>query len=155
MVRGLAEYEREPHAVEMTEDVLERVLFGTGPAVFCHVADDGGHTVGFALWYVSFSTWTGGHGIYLEDLFVRPAFRGRGHGRSLIRELAKVCAARGYRRLEWSVLRWNEPALAFYNTLGAAQLDEWVTERVDGAALHALAAADPSKDPGPGEDSAL
>jgi GNAT superfamily N-acetyltransferase len=111
--------------------------------VFCLVADEAGEVVGFALWFLNFSTWLGRHGIYLEDLFVSPAARRAGHGRALLTELARIAHERGYGRLEWSVLDWNTPAQQFYAALGAAPMDEWTTWRVTGDALTQLAAPGP------------
>ena len=141
LVHELAVYEREPDAVEATEDMLAAALFGPAPAASCSVAcDEGGDVVGFALWYVTFSTWKGLPGLWLEDLFVRPVVRGSGLGTALLQELARVCVARGYARFEWWVLDWNAPAIGFYRSLGAVPQDEWTTFRVDGTALQALAA---------------
>jgi GNAT superfamily N-acetyltransferase len=145
MVRELAEYEKALSEAKATEQQLHDALFGPHPAVFAHVAEDeGGAVVGFALWFRNFSTWTGTHGIYLEDLFVRPAVRGAGHGKALLTELARVCAERGYARLEWSVLDWNAPSIAFYRSLGAKPQDEWTVYRLTGDPLAKLgrAAAD-------------
>jgi GNAT superfamily N-acetyltransferase len=140
LVRELAEYEREPDAVVATEDDLARALFDDGTAT-AHVAlDPAGEVVGFALWYVTFSTWTGRPGMWLEDLFVRPSSRGAGLGTALLQALAGVCVERGYPRFEWWVLDWNEPARGFYRSLGAVAQEEWTTFRVDGDALTALAA---------------
>jgi GNAT superfamily N-acetyltransferase len=139
LIQELAEYEREPDAVEATEASLQHVLFGPAPAVFALVAEHEGTVVGCAVWFVSFSTWTGRHGLYLEDLVVREAFRGHGYGRQLLTELARISVANGYARLEWSVLDWNEPALAFYRSLGAVAMDGWTVHRVTGDALLALA----------------
>jgi GNAT superfamily N-acetyltransferase len=141
LVRELAEYERGLHEVRATEDLLGAALFADHPAVFCDVVEhDGAGVVGFALWFVNFSTWLGRHGIYLEDLFVQPEFRRNGYGRRLLGLLAQRCVERGYGRLEWNVLDWNEPALAFYRTLDAEPLDEWTVHRVSGDALARLAA---------------
>ncbi|MBI1757796.1 MAG: GNAT family N-acetyltransferase [Actinobacteria bacterium] len=141
MVAELAEYERARHEVELTEGSLREALFAPHPAVFAHVAADGDdRPVGIALWFLNFSTWTGRHGIYLEDLYVRPAHRGAGLGRRLLVELARICVGHGYLRLEWSVLDWNEPALAFYRSLGAAGMDEWTGYRLAGPELRALGA---------------
>jgi GNAT superfamily N-acetyltransferase len=138
LVRELAVYEREPDAVEAGEDDLHRALFSDRTAS-CHVAvDHAGEVVGFALWYVTFSTWTGRPGLWLEDLFVRSTARGAGHGRALLQALAAVCVERGYPRFEWWVLDWNEPAIGFYRSLGAVPQDDWTTFRVDGDALEAL-----------------
>jgi GNAT superfamily N-acetyltransferase len=141
LVHELAVYEREPDAVEATEDMLAAALFGRHPVASCSVALDGdGTVVGFALWYVTFSTWKGLPGLWLEDLFVRPAARGSGLGKALLQELARTCVARGYARFEWWVLDWNAPAIGFYRSLGAVPQQEWTTFRVDGDALQALAA---------------
>ena len=139
LVRELAVYEREPDAVEATEPMLRDALFGDRPAASCHVATLDGQVVGFALWYVTFSTWKGLPGLWLEDLFVRPAARGHGLGKALLQALAAVCVERGYPRFEWWVLDWNEPSIGFYRSLGAVPQDEWTVFRVDGAALAALA----------------
>jgi GNAT superfamily N-acetyltransferase len=142
LVHELAAYEREPDAVEATEDMLSAALFGPAPVASCSVAlDADGAVVGFALWYVTFSTWKGLPGLWLEDLFVRPAARGSGLGKALLQELARVCVARGYARFEWWVLDWNAPAIGFYRSLGAVPQEEWTTFRVDGDALRALAAS--------------
>ncbi len=141
LVHELAAYEREPDAVEATEDDLARALFTDGTAS-CHVAlDEAGEVVGFALWYVTFSTWTGRPGLWLEDLFVRPSARGAGLGRALLQALAAVCVERGYPRFEWWVLDWNTPAIGFYRALGAVPQDAWTTMRVDGDALQRLGGA--------------
>jgi GNAT superfamily N-acetyltransferase len=142
LVRELAEYEREPDAVEATEELLRDALFGPDAVASCHVAtagaDGDGEVLGFALWYVTFSTWKGRPGMWLEDLFVRPAGRGQGLGRQLLRALAAICVERGWPRLEWWVLDWNEPAHGFYRALGARPEDEWTTWRLDGEALRVL-----------------
>ena len=139
-IRDLAEYEREPDAVETTVEDLDVALFGPNPAVHAHVVEADGRIAGIAVWFLNFSTWTGRHGIYLEDLYVDPAARGRGYGAALLRELARTCVANGYRRLEWSVLKWNEPSIEFYQSLGAGPMDEWVGYRLTGTALQALGA---------------
>jgi GNAT superfamily N-acetyltransferase len=139
LVRALAEYERDPDAARASEDDLRRALFGEHPALYCHIAeDDEGNIVGFAVWFLNFSTWVGRHGIYLEDLFVLPSARGHGYGRALLAELARICIEENYGRLEWSVLDWNEPAIGFYRSLGAVAMDEWTVNRLSGDALHAL-----------------
>jgi GNAT superfamily N-acetyltransferase len=138
LVHGLAEYERLEHECEMTDDQLRAALFGPAPALFGHVAEVDGEVVGFTLWFLSFSTFRGTHGIYLEDLFIRPDQRGSGLGRALLAELAEECVRRGYARLEWSVLDWNDPAIGFYKSLGAAPLDDWTMFRVTDDALTAL-----------------
>ncbi|MFF5209026.1 GNAT family N-acetyltransferase [Streptosporangium sp. NPDC000396] len=142
MIRGLAEYEKALDKVETTAEQLHDALFGATPAVFCHVATDGERVAGYAIWFVSYSTWLGRHGIYLEDLFVHPGNRGHGYGKELLAELARICVERGYGRFEWSVLDWNTPAIEFYRSLDAAPLDEWVMYRLTGPALEKLAAAD-------------
>ena len=140
MIRELAEYEREPNAVVATEAMLHEALFGDSPAVFGLIAEDEGVTVGFALWFLNFSTWLGRHGIYLEDLYVRPEHRGSGHVKALLAELASICVERGYGRFEWWVLDWNTPAIEFYRSIGADPMDEWTVQRVAGDALTDLAA---------------
>jgi GNAT superfamily N-acetyltransferase len=139
LIGELAVYEREPDAVETTEPMLAAALFGPSPVASCHLAELDGEVVGFALWYVTFSTWKGVPGLWLEDLFVRPAGRGRGFGKALLQALAKVCVERGYARFEWWVLDWNVDAQGFYGSLGARAEDEWTVWRVDGPALAALA----------------
>jgi GNAT superfamily N-acetyltransferase len=139
MVHELAAYERAAADCHLTEEQLAAALCADTPALFGHVAVDGsGEIVGFALWFLNFSTWLGSHGIYLEDLYVRPQARGTGAGRQLLATLAAICAQRGYARLEWWVLNWN-PARDFYDALGAAPMDEWVPYRMTGAPLLALA----------------
>ncbi|HEY2549211.1 MAG TPA: GNAT family N-acetyltransferase [Streptosporangiaceae bacterium] len=140
LVRELAEYERAAEQAQATEDDLRAALFGQQPAVFAHVAETGGQVAGFALWFLNFSTWTGRHGIYLEDLYVTPSMRGHGLGRALLAELAGICVQRGYARLEWWVLDWNTPSIGFYRSLGAVPMDEWTTFRLTGQALSELAA---------------
>ncbi|MFJ6906899.1 GNAT family N-acetyltransferase [Streptomyces griseoluteus] len=141
MIRELAEYEKEPDEARATEAQLREALFGERPAAYAHLAVDDatGEPAGFALWFLNFSTWRGVHGIYLEDLYVRPTARGGGHGRALLTELARICAERGYERLEWSVLNWNRPAIGFYEKLGARPQDEWTVYRLTDGALTDLA----------------
>jgi GNAT superfamily N-acetyltransferase len=143
LVHELADYEREPESCHLTPDQLTAALFGPTPALFGHVAEVGGEVVGCALWFLNFSTWQGVHGVYLEDLYVRPGHRGAGLGRALLARLAQVCVERGYGRLEWSVLDWNAPSIAFYRSLGAVAMDEWTTYRLDGPALASLGARPP------------
>jgi GNAT superfamily N-acetyltransferase len=138
-IRELAAYERLAHEVDATPDSLGAALFGQNPRVFADIAEEDGEPAGFALWFYNFSTFRGRHGIYLEDLFVRPAYRGSGIGKALLRHLASRCRAEGLARLEWWVLDWNEPALRFYRSLGAAPMDEWTVHRVTGEALAKLA----------------
>jgi GNAT superfamily N-acetyltransferase len=136
LVRELAEYEKELASCHLTAAQLDAALFGPSPALFGHVAEVDGEIVGCSLWFLNFSTWRGVHGIYLEDLYVRPAHRGTGLGRALLARLAAICRERGYARLEWSVLDWNAPSIAFYRAIGAEPMDEWTTFRLEGAALN-------------------
>ncbi len=139
MVAELADYEHSSDQARMTAVQLHAALFGPAPALFGHVAvDAAGQPVGFALWFLNFSTWRGVHGVHLEDLYVRPAHRGAGLGRALLAALAAECTERGYARLEWWVLDWNAPSIAFYRSLGAESMDGWTTFRLDGHALTAL-----------------
>jgi len=140
LIRSLAEYERLAHEMVATAADLEAALFGPRPAAEVVLAECGGQVAGFALFFVSFSTFLGRPGLYLEDLFVRPDFRGRGIGRRLMTRLAALAVERGYGRFEWSVLDWNRPAIDFYRSLGARPMDGWTVQRVDGEALRALAA---------------
>jgi GNAT superfamily N-acetyltransferase len=152
LVRELATYEREADQVRSTPEAFSRLMFpddGTQPMAFCLIAEvrtDGGEwrSVGFAAWYLTFSTWTGAKGIWLEDLFVSPDVRGSGLGKALLARLAEIAVERGYQRVEWWVLKWNEPALGFYRSLGAEPLDDWVHYRLDREALHRLGSRAPS-----------
>lgn len=142
MVHELAAYERAPEECHLTAEQLSAALFGPAPALFGHVAEfESGQLAGFALWFLNFSTWRGAHGIYLEDLYVRPEARGHGAGRALLAALAAICVERGYQRLEWWVLDWNEPALRFYRTLGAEPMNDWTVWRLDSERLGGLAAS--------------
>jgi len=138
-VRELAEYENLSHEVEATEAMIDAALFGPQPRIFCDLAEWDGAPVGFALWFLNFSTFSGRSGIYLEDLFVRPAFRGKGIGKALMVHLARRCVAQGWGRLQWSVLDWNTPSIDFYKSLGGVLMDEWTVVRVSGDALKRLA----------------
>ncbi|MFE2376558.1 GNAT family N-acetyltransferase [Streptomyces sp. NPDC059398] len=139
MIRELAEYEKALDEARATEAQLHEALFGERPAAFAFLAQTPeGETAGFALWFLNFSTWRGVHGIYLEDLYVRPELRGGGYGKALLTELARTCVERGYERLEWSVLNWNEPSINFYESLGARPQDEWTVYRLTDGALAAL-----------------
>ncbi|MEU8561972.1 GNAT family N-acetyltransferase [Streptomyces cyaneofuscatus] len=143
LVRELAAYEKALDEVVASEEQLREALFGERPAAYAHVAaaeEGGGEVVGFALWFLNFSTWRGVHGIYLEDLYVRPDRRGGGHGKALLAELARICVERGCERLEWSVLNWNAPSIAFYESLGARPQDEWTVYRLTDGALARLGA---------------
>ena len=138
-IRELAEYEKLSHEVEATEADIADALFGSDPRLFCAIAEWNGEPVGFAVWFLNFSTFSGRHGIYLEDLYVRPSHRGRGLGKALLVYLAKECVDNGWSRLQWAVLDWNAPSIAFYKSLGAAMLDDWTLCRVSGPALTRLA----------------
>ena len=139
LVRELAEYEKLSHEVEATEAMLGAALFGEQPRLFCEIAEWNGEVAGFAVWFINFSTFSGRSGIYLEDLVVRPAQRGKGIGKALLSHLAKQCVANGWSRLQWSVLDWNTPSIEFYKSLGADMMEEWTICRVGGDALTALA----------------
>ena len=141
LVRELAAYEEaEPEAL-MTGEQLSAALFGDAPALFGHVAvTEDGQVAGLALWFLSFSTWRGNHGIYLEDLYVSPEHRGSGLGRELLRTLAQECVDRGFSRLEWTVLDWNTPSIEFYRAAGAVPMDEWTVHRLTDDALTRFAA---------------
>jgi GNAT superfamily N-acetyltransferase len=140
LIRGLAEYEREPDAVQLDREELHQHLFGPRPYAEVLLAEEPGDgVVGFALFFHNFSTWLGKPGIWLEDLFVLPEHRGKGHGRALLSAVARLAVERECGRFEWSVLDWNEPSIAFYRALGAMPMDEWTTYRVSGEALLRLA----------------
>jgi GNAT superfamily N-acetyltransferase len=138
-VRELAEYEKLTHEAVATEADIHEALFGKTPRIFCDIAAWNGEPVGFALWFSSFSTFSGRSGIYLEDLFVRPAHRGKGIGKALMIHLARKCVENGWARLQWSVLDWNTPSIEFYKSLGGVLLDEWTVVRIGGDALNKLA----------------
>ncbi len=139
LVRELAEYEKLLHEVEATEAMIGEALFGSDVRRFCDIAERNGEVAGFAVWFVNFSTFSGRPGIYLEDLFVRPAQRGKGIGKALLSHLARQCVANGWSRLQWAVLDWNTPSIEFYKSLGAEMLEEWTVCKVAGPALTALA----------------
>jgi GNAT superfamily N-acetyltransferase len=138
-IRALADYEKLLHEVEATEATIDAALFCEQPRLFCDVAEWDGEPVGFAVWFINFSTFSGRSGIYLEDLFVKPEHRGRGLGKALLVHLARTCADNGWARLQWSVLDWNTPSIEFYKSLGAVLMDEWTVCRVSGEALTKLA----------------
>ena len=138
-IRALADYEREPDAVEATEPMLHAALFGPAPAAEVLIAERAGTSIGFALFFHTFSTWTGRRGLWLEDLYVTPEARGSGAGAALLQALAAIAIDRECARLEWTVLDWNTPAIDFYRAKGALPQDEWTTQRVSGDALRRLA----------------
>ena len=138
-IHDLAEYEKAPDEVELSLDDLKESLFGVNPQVFCLISEVDNETSGFAVWHLNYSTWLGKHGIYLEDLYVDPKFRGLGHGKALLRKLAQICIEKGYKRLQWWVLDWNESAIDFYKSIGAEPMDEWTVFRVSGSSLRKLA----------------
>ncbi len=139
LIRELAEYERLAHEARANEADVRAALFVASPRAFCDIVEVDGEPVGFALWFYNLSTFEGRHGIYLEDLFVRPAARGHGAGLALLRRLARRCRDEGLARLEWAVLDWNAPAIAFYDRLGATTQAEWLKRRLSGEALARLA----------------
>ncbi len=138
-IRDLAEYEKLSHDVTASAADVRAKLFGDNPRVFCDIAEVNGEAAGFAVWFFNFSTFLGKHGLYLEDLFVRPKFRGAGVGKAMLAHLAKRAMAEGCGRLEWWVLDWNEPAIEFYKSLGAAPMSDWTVFRLTGDALERLA----------------
>lgn len=136
LIKELAAYEKAPDQARATRDDLRAALFCEHPKVFCRIAEtDEGEVAGFALFFYNFSTWEGRHGLYLEDLFVRPRYRGRGFGGALLRHLAGIAAENGFARMEWMVLNWNAPAIAVYERIGAVPMDEWTVYRLTGDAL--------------------
>ncbi len=139
LILALADYEKLLHEAVATQDDLRRDLFGPQPRVFCDIAEHDGKPMGFALWFYTFSTFQGRHGLWLEDLFVRPEARGLGIGKALLVHLAQRCQREGLGRFEWSVLNWNEPSIAFYKAQGGVMMDEWTRVRVAGEALTKLA----------------
>ena len=142
----LAQYERLAHEVSATVADLDAALFGPAPRLFCDIAEVNGAPVGFALWFYNFSTFVGRHGVYLEDLFVLPEARGRGVGKALLAGLARRCVEEGLGRLNWAVLDWNAPSIAFYRSLGAELQRDWIVNRLTGEPLRRLAAqAEPAK----------
>jgi len=138
LIHDLAHYEKAPNEVEATEKELLATIFIDNPKVFCDVVDVDGEIVGMAIWFLNYSTWQGKHGIYLEDLFIKPEFRGHGYGKALLKHLAKICDEKGYGRFQWWVLDWNSHAIEFYRSLGAVAMDEWTVYRVSGNALKEL-----------------
>ena len=141
LVRELAEYEKLTHEVDASEQGIAAVLFSREPRVFCDIAEWDGAPVGFTTWFLNFSSFRGRHGLFLEDVFVRPQFRRRGIGRALLRHLAARCVEKGYARFEWAVLDWNTPAISFYRSLGADVMSDWRVCRLSDDALKNFAQA--------------
>lgn len=141
-IKDLAEYEKAPEEAILTEEDLKRSFFPDKPQVYCLVSELENTVTGIAIWHLNYSTWLGKHGIYLEDLYVDPKYRGQGHGKALLVALAKICIERGYQRLQWWVLDWNKSAIDFYDSIGAHAMDEWTVFRVSGKELGKLANSD-------------
>ena len=139
LIYELAVYEKAPEAMVATVDQIKDSLFNEHPVAFCHVAEVEGKIVGIALWFLNYSTWLGKPGIYLEDLFVQPEYRGHGIGKDFMKTLAKLCIERDYERFQWWVLNWNTPSIDFYKSLGAVPMDEWTVFRLSGGALKKFA----------------
>lgn len=135
LVCALADYEKLRHEVDATPEEIAKALFAPEPRLYCDLAEWNGEAAGFAVWFLNFSTFRGRHGIYLEDVFVKPDFRGRGIGKALMRHLARTCVDNGYARFEWAVLDWNAPSIAFYQSIGAEIKGEWKVCRMSGPAL--------------------
>jgi len=138
LIHDLAEYEKAPEQVETNEREIAAALFAEQPKVFANVIEVGDQVVGIAIWFLNFSTWQGKHGIYLEDLYIKPEYRGNGYGLAMLKYLAALCVERGYGRFQWWVLDWNAPAIEFYKSQGAIAMDEWTVYRVSGDALTEL-----------------
>ena len=138
LIHDLAVFEKAPNEVEATEKELLETIFTSDPKVFCDLVEVDGEIAGMAIWFLNYSTWQGKHGIYLEDLFIKPEYRGRGYGKALLKHLAKICDDKGYGRFQWWVLDWNSPAIEFYRSLGAVAMDEWTVYRVSGVPLKEL-----------------
>lgn len=138
LIKELAEYEKAAEEVVATVKKIEATIFADDPKVFCEVVEVDYQVVGIAIWFLNYSTWQGLHGIYLEDLYIKPDFRGRGFGKALLQHLAKICTERGYGRFQWWVLDWNSPAIEFYRSIGAVPMSEWTVFRVEGEPLKKL-----------------
>ena len=138
LIQDLAIYEKAPEQVEASKEDLLNTIFASDPRVFCDLVEVDGQIAGMAIWFLNYSTWQAKHGIYLEDLFIKPEYRGRGYGKALLKHLAKICDEKGYGRLQWWVLDWNSPAIEFYKSLGAEAMDEWTVYRTSGNALKDL-----------------
>ena len=138
LIQDLATYEKAPDQVEASRDDLLNTIFAKEPRVFCDLVEFDGQIAGMAIWFLNYSTWQAKHGIYLEDLYIKPEFRARGYGKALLKHLAQICDKQGYGRLQWWVLDWNSPAIEFYRSLGAEAMDEWTVYRTSGQALKDL-----------------
>jgi len=138
LIKDLAKYEKAPLEAKATLEQIEETIFSANPSAFCHVAEVDGEVIGIAIWFLNYSTWLGKPGMYLEDLFVDPNYRGQGHGMAFLKTLAKICVERGYERFQWWVLDWNEPSIEFYKSISAVPMDEWTIFRVSGEALKKL-----------------
>ena len=144
LIVELAIYEKEPDAVIASVEDIKENLFGKDPVAYCHIAEVDSQVVGIAIWFLNYSTWLGKAGLYLEDLFVKPEFRGSGLGLQLMKNLAQLCVDRNYERFQWWVLDWNEPSINFYKSIGAEAMDEWTVYRLSGSALKSFAASSTS-----------
>jgi GNAT superfamily N-acetyltransferase len=142
LIHELAVYEKAPDQAKATAEHIQNSFFVSDPKVFCEIVEHEGEIAGLAIWFLNYSTWQGLHGIYLEDLFIRPKFRKLGYGKDLLKHLAKICTERGYGRFQWWVLDWNQPAIDFYTSLGAKAMDEWTVYRISGQELSDLALED-------------
>lgn len=138
LIQDLATYEKAPDQVEASRDDLLNTIFAKEPRVFCDLVEVDGQIAGMAIWFLNYSTWQAKHGIYLEDLYIKPEFRARGYGKALLKHLAQICDKEGYGRLQWWVLDWNSPAIEFYRSFGAEAMDEWTVYRTSGQALKDL-----------------
>ncbi len=139
LIYELAVYEKAPEEAKATREQIVEGFFGDNPKVFCEIVEADGAIAGLAIWFLNYSTWQGKHGIYPEDLFIRPQYRGKGYGKALLKHLAAICEERGYGRFQWWVLDWNTPAIEFYKSLGAKAMDSWTVYRVSEEALTKLA----------------
>jgi GNAT superfamily N-acetyltransferase len=139
LVRELADYEKLNADVDASEAQIAAALFADAPRLCCYIAEWDGQPAGFAVWFLNFSTFRGRHGIYIEDIFVKAAYRGLGIGKALMARLARTCVEQGYARCEWAVLDWNAPGLAFYKSIGAQIMEEWKICRLSGEALESFA----------------
>lgn len=138
LIQDLATYEKAPDQVEASRDDLLNTIFAKEPRVCCDLVEVDGQIAGMAIWFLNYSTWQAKHGIYLEDLYIKPEFRARGYGKALLKHLAQICDKEGYGRLQWWVLDWNSPAIEFYRSFGAEAMDEWTVYRTSGQALKDL-----------------